>query len=75
MGKAVKKLTKPLKKASGSREWPGAIVSRAKKLIVQWKDVASDGLQRRKRRKASGIDEPVVPHWKKAKLDYHFRGR
>ena len=75
VGKAVKKLTKLPKEGSDGREWPLAVKARANALIVRWKEVASAGLQRRKRRKASGIDEPVIPHWKKAKLDYHFRGR
>lgn len=71
IGKTLKRLTKKLK--NSKKEWPKDISSRAESLVKQWKCIASDGLSRRKRRAASGIDKPVVPHWKKAKLDYHFR--
>ena len=70
VGKAVKKLT-----VTRNRAWPSEIAERARALVKKWKMVAKDGLRRRNKRKASGIDEPVVPHWKKAKLDYHFRGQ
>ena len=74
VGRAVKKLTKPARKGS-DKVWPESISTRATALVKSWKEVAHEGLQRRKRRKASGIDDPVVPHWKKARLDYHFGRR
>ena len=73
VGKTVQRLTKATKK--NKRYFPPTIVTAAKQLIEKWRSTAAEGLDRRKRRKASGVDDVVVPQHKKARLDYHFNNR
>jgi hypothetical protein len=74
IGKVVKRLTKPTK--PNKKIFPSTIVKEANKLVGKWRATAEEGLSRRKRRKASGVDDAVIPRWKKGKLDYHgFKGR
>jgi hypothetical protein len=69
IGKVVKRLTKPTK--PHKRMFPDRVIGEAKRLIAKWRTTAEEGLSRRKRRKASGVDDVVVPHWKKGKLQFH----
>ena len=69
IGKAVSRLTKPTK--PHKRMFPDKVIGEAKRLIAKWRATAEEGLNRRKRRKASGVDDAVVPHWKKGKLQFH----
>jgi hypothetical protein len=69
IGKVVKRLTNPTKPPQ--RMFPDSVIGEAKRLIAKWRTTAEEGLSRRKRRKASGVDDVVVPHWKKGKLQFH----
>ena len=72
IGKVVKRLTRPTKKSK--QIFPELIVQAANALVGKWRATAEEGLDRRKRRKASGVDDVVMPRSKKGKLDFHFRG-
>ena len=64
VGIAVKKLTKNTK--PNRRRFPDDIVLRAKDLVSKWRAHAKDAIERRRRRKKSGVDDIVVPRAKRA---------
>ena len=71
IGKVVKRFTKPTKK--NKLNLPSTIIHAANGLVIKWRATAEEGLDRRKRRKASGVDDVVVPRSKKGKLNFHFK--